>query len=43
MNVELTKEELQRIWEYDKYIPHDKYTQLDRDICLKLRELLNKK
>jgi len=43
MKVNLSKKEIQRIWEYDRYIFHKSYTELDRKICLKFRKLLDKK
>ena len=39
MKVELTKEEIHRIWEYDRYIPHNNYSKIDREICLKFTKL----
>jgi len=43
MKVDFSVEELERLWEHDRYIPHDKYTRLDRELCKKLTKLLQKK
>ncbi len=38
--LELTKKELNRLWEWEHYITYDKYTQLDRGLQVKLAKKL---
>jgi len=37
------KKELERLNEWDRYIPHDKYTKFDRKLVLKIRKNLEER
>ena len=39
--LELTKKELNRLWEWEQFIPHNKYKTLDRRLLIKIRNKLN--
>ena len=40
-NLELTKKELDRLWKWEQFIPHNKYKMLDRKLLIKIRNKLN--
>ncbi len=39
--LELNKKELKRLWEWEGFIPYNKYKTLDRKLLIRIRNKLN--